>query len=95
MFVLRTIYNEKEVSNKIIGDQYNIVDRFVNPEFFRDIFKHVFGRDHVADLDETSDEKTKLCGAFIGSAPEWIPLFKNNQHYVMMDNGKTFEKIVL
>lgn len=93
MFILRTLHEDHTQTNYTLGDRYNMIDRDSNYDQFSDIFKQVIGIDHVADLDETSNQKTKLCYCFVGIAPNYIPLWKNNKNFIMTDSGKTFANI--
>jgi hypothetical protein len=99
MFILRQVTEKKMVSNTIIGDNYKVIYREENPEAFREIYKQVFGKDHVADIDETADETSKNCFAFLYSDGEfvysecWHALFKSESYWIMTDGGKTFDNL--
>ncbi len=77
-----------------LGIQYQVIDRFLDYEDFKVTFKESFGYDHVADLDDKSDNYTKNCYAFI-LTPEYksIPLYMNQKNYIMSESGKTFKNL--
>ena len=93
MFALRKII-ENNQTNYALGIQYSIIHRFEEPELFQETFLKVFGYNHVADLDPTSDNYTKNCYAFIMTNDfEPIPLYFNQKNYIMTENGKTFSNL--
>jgi predicted secreted acid phosphatase len=94
MFVLRSITKKKsEQSNTIIGDHYALVMREENYEDFKDTFKRCFNSDHVADLDDKSDNYTKNCYGFIVTPNSIMPLYKGFYYYVMTAAGSTFANV--
>lgn len=95
MFILRRISSHGVEMNFIIGNSYTIVTRFENYEDFKKSFKLVFGKDHVADLDKTSDSDDKNCFAFVSTenGDKIYPLWMNQSNYIMTENGKTFSRI--
>lgn len=93
MFYLRT-FDEQGERNETIGDKYSVVYRGVDAERFRAIFKYVFCKDHVADLDESADDSSKNIYGFLeGEGVGHVPLDKENRYYVMTGNGKTFHNL--
>jgi hypothetical protein len=93
MFVLRKIIGNTQ-TNYVLGIQYQVVERFADPEEFCKIFKSEFGYNHVADLDENADNYTKNCYAFIVLQDfASIPLYMNQKNYVMTETGKTFSNL--
>jgi hypothetical protein len=90
MFTLRKITADGVEHNYVIGDDYNSVTRESNYDDFCKIFKDVFGRNHVADIDETADDDTKKCHAFIWNYKRTYPLYKGDFNFVMTDRGKTY-----
>jgi len=93
MFTLRRISEDGIEMNQFIGDGYSLVDREVNYEAFCLNFEKFFKRKHVADLDPTADEFTKKVYAFVGNGDIIQPLYKNQNNYMMMSNGKTFDNV--
>lgn len=93
MFTLRRISGEGIEMNQIIGDNYTYIDREINYDEFCKNFQYTFGRNHVADLDETSDDDTKKCYAFVCTSNLIQPLYKNQSNYIMTENGKTFANV--
>ena len=93
MFILRRISGEGIQMNQVIGDGYTFISRDCNHEEFEKTFELVFCRKHVADLDETSDEDTKNCYAFVCNGSLIQPLYKNQKNFIMTDGGRTFEKL--
>lgn len=89
MYTLRRI-TENNCRNQSLGDTYAVVKRDYNKESFRHYFKSLFGRDHVADLDETSDENIQKVIAFVVTH-EIIPIYNDSSYWVMTDTGATFE----
>lgn len=93
MYTLRTILANNKQINQSIGNVYSIVERDFNYQEFCDMFKMVFGRNHVADLDETADNFTKECHAFIQFMGDTLPLYKHSNYYIMTESGKTFSNL--
>jgi len=93
MFTLRKISGNGIEMNAIIGDRYTMIYRDHNPEEFREEFKVLFGKDHVADLDTKSDSDTKECYAIVCNPPFYKALYKNQKNFIMTDSGKTFANI--
>lgn len=93
MYTLRNI-DVNGCSNHSLGESYSTVSRFENPVRFRELFKDVFEKDHVADLDESSDIDTKNVIQFVLGANNFIiPVYQNESYYIMTNSGQTFEKI--
>lgn len=92
MFILRRISGQGVQMNFCLGNSYTIVTRDHNYEDFCRSFKHIFDRNHVADLDDTADSDTKNCYAFVSSegGGNLYPLWSNQKNYIMTENGKTF-----
>jgi len=78
--------------NQFIGKSYSYIHRDFNPKEFRETFKLVFEKDHVADLDPASDTDTKMCYAFVCHG-EIQPLYKNQSNYIMSESGATFANL--
>lgn len=96
MYTLRTINDGKNgaVLNQKLGDCYTEVNRFEHPERFRELFKKVFNKNHVADLDSTSDTDTQQTIGFIISANyNIIPINQGLANYIMTESGRTFERV--
>jgi hypothetical protein len=96
MYTLRTLDDSKDgsVFNQALGQCYTEVNRFEHPERFRELFKQVFNKNHVADLDTTSDSDTQQTIGFIISADDnVIPINQGLNNYIMTDSGRTFERV--
>ncbi len=93
MFILRTILPDTTQTNSMLGDKYDVIERDTNYDLFGELFSDYFHKNHVADLDDASNEKTKLCYGFVGKAPNYIPIWKNRKNFIMTENGKTFANI--
>jgi hypothetical protein len=95
MFALRKIIGNTP-TNYALGIQYQVIDRFSDYEDFKEAFKNSFGYNHVADLDDKSDNYTKNCYAFLLTIEyKSIPLYMNQKNYIMTESGKTFENLTL
>ena len=93
MYTLR-VMNESGCQNHALGGFYSSTNRFENPEKFRAIFKEMFKREHVADLDGESDSDTKNIIGFIkGSNDYTVPIYQTDDNYIMTDSGTTFERL--
>ena len=94
MFTLRKVIDGIQ-SNQEIGEDYQVIERFTNYEEFCKAFETAFERKHVADLDDTSDNYTKNCYILltVKGGSQIIPLYLNQQNYIMSDNGKTFSNL--
>ena len=64
MFALRKIIGSTQ-SNFALGIQYEVLERFVEPEKFAEVFEKSFGYPHVADLDKKADNYTINCYGFV------------------------------
>lgn len=93
MFVLRRISGERIEMNKVIGDGYTVIDRESNYEEFKRVFEHYFEKRCFANLDPEGDSDTKNCYAFVTNDSIIQPLYKNQQNYIMSENGKTFSNL--
>lgn len=92
MLVLRRISGDGVEMNHVVGDSYTYIHREINPKQFRETFKVVFDKDHVADNDESADKNTKDCYAFVCCG--YIqPLYKNQKNFMMTENGNTFANL--
>ncbi len=57
-----------------------IIDRFEHPKLFREAFLKHYKRNHVADLDPTSNGADQLIGGFFVSEKGWtLSLMKGYQ----------------
>jgi len=93
MFALRKIIDHREY-NYVLGVEYQIIERFVEPEVFCVAFKHCFGYNHVSDKDSKSDNYTQNCYAFILTPDfEHIPLYMKQKNFIMTESGKTFDNL--
>lgn len=95
MFSLRRFSGEGIESNNALGDSYIYIDREQNPERFRNTFKAHFEKDHVADLDDKSDDDTKNVYAFIYADLNGYlqPLYKKQRAYIVTDSGTTYSNV--
>lgn len=96
MYTLRTIDSDSFQMNQSLGERYNVVDRFSNYEHFCRCFKAYFNTNHVADLDELSNDDSKNVYSFVTYGPygETIkPIDITQQNYIMTESGKTFAKL--
>lgn len=93
MYTLRVV-NKNGVQNHSLGDFYSSANRFEHPQKFRDFFKMVFNKDHVADLDTESDVHTKTVIGFVqGNGDYIIPIYETDDNYIMTESGNTFERL--
>lgn len=93
MYTLRVV-TEGSIRNHSLGNFYHTTNRFEHPERFREIFKEVYGRNHVADLDPESDDDTKNIIGFVTGNTDWtIPIDQRESSYVMTESGNTFERV--
>lgn len=93
MYTLRTVDANQKQTNQLIGSIYSLIDRDSNYDEFSDNFRMLFGKPHVADLDENSDEHTKNVYSIIDFMGNMIPLYKNTAYYIMTESGKTFSNL--
>jgi hypothetical protein len=92
MYTLRTFTDTSEV-NINLGDYYEIVRREEAPASFAVLFEDHFEKKHVADLDPTSSEETRLCYAIIQTQRDTVPLYKGQKNYIVTETGKTFSNL--
>lgn len=97
MYTLRRISSNGIEMNSALGKSYTVVNRFVSYEEFRQDFAVVFGKPHVADMDENADSDTKSVYAFVGTenGDKIYPLYSKQQAYIMTESGATFSNLTL
>lgn len=83
-FILRKV-TEHQVYNESIGSAYSVIDKECNPEDFEHYTKSHFGQD-------CKEENVKDIVKFIISSYA-IPIYKDDNCYMMTESGKTFERI--
>lgn len=94
MYTLRTFNEEGIERNQYLGNSYEYVNREVNSEAFRMLYKKAFGEGHVADLDENATQASKECLGFLTNEKgDLIYLSKKETYYVMSSDGKTFSNL--
>ena len=93
MYTLRKINPEGVAVNISLGNVYATYCRFQSYNQFSHYYKELFGSDHVADLDENSNEFSKNCKMIVKSLDSLHPIYATDENYIMSDNGKTFEKL--
>lgn len=95
MYTLRKVNALGVCMNISLGDSYTQIQRFEAYEEFCKTFKSYFGKDHVADLDDTSDADTKNCLQFIvGKDGAFVvPIMNTQTCFIMTESGKTFERL--
>ena len=94
MYTLRKVSKELGTSNESLGNYYTSINRFENPDRFRELFKKVYGRNHVADMDDKADEYTiGIIGFIMTSNDNIIPIHEGAAHYVVTESGATFERV--
>lgn len=94
MYTLRKIIDGIQ-HNQSLGDSYQVVDRLTNYEEFCRAFLTFFNEHHVADTDKKSTDFSKKCYAIIicKGGSEFVPLYINQQNYIMTESGKTFSNL--
>jgi len=93
MYTLRMVDSNQKQTNQLIGNIYSLIDRNSNYNEFSGNFRMLFGKSHVADLDENSDEHTKNVYAILDFMGDMIPLYKDTAYYIMTESGKTFSNL--
>lgn len=95
MFTFRKITPNGLEHNLYLGKSYIYVDRETQYEEFCRAYKQVFEVDHVADLDEMSNDFSKNCYGVItyNDGFDLFPVYKQDLNYIMSSNGQTFAKI--
>ena len=94
MFTLRKVIDNIQ-SNQKLGDDYQVVERETNYDEFCKAYEKFFEKNHVADLDDSSDNYSQNCYAFIlhYGGSKITPLYKKQYNYIMSENGKTFSNL--
>lgn len=95
MYTIRRITESGVEMNKSLGDSYTLVHRAYNYKEFSKVYERIYGKCHVADLDETADDESKNCFAFVtGEGGAYVqPLYCTQRNYIMSSDGKTFDRI--
>lgn len=95
MYTLRRISGPGVEMNFALGQSYTVVHRFISYEDFQRSFQAFYQKPHVADLDPTADWETLNVFAFVVSenGTSVHPLYKDQQSYIMTENGGTFSKL--
>jgi hypothetical protein len=94
MYTLRKVIDNIQ-SNQALGNEYHFIDRESNYDEFSRTYLIHYDKGHVADLDKTADNFSTNCYAFIvnNGFSNIIPLYKEQQNYIMTENGKTFSNL--
>lgn len=90
MYTLRTIGECQTQINTFLGSEYILINRFSNYDRFCEIYLEVFGKNHVADLDETSDHFSQSTYCFVNYNGIQKALFIQDYNYIVSSNGNTF-----
>lgn len=94
MYTLRKVNQELGTFDQALGQCYNRVNRFENKKRFREYFKEVFRKDHVADLDTAVDEDTKNTIGFVITSNDYIiPIDQRDDNYIVTETGKTLVRL--
>lgn len=93
MYTLRTVTASNNQINQSIGGCYSVINRDFNYTEFKDYFRDMFLKEHVADLDDSADEYSKNVYAFVIWFGEVTPLYKDSYYYIMTETGKTFSNL--
>jgi len=93
MFILRRISADGVEMNHAVGENYTYIHRTFNPLDFQATFKLYFEKNHVADLDPSSDDDTTQVYAFICNGKFLQPLYKRQKNFMMTDSGNTFANL--
>jgi len=99
-FILRTMIPfENKVKwsqhNRILGSDYSLIFREEDYESFSEMYQKTFDSMHVADMDTESNDLSKNTYGFLiyKDGNNTMPLYKNQQNYIMTENGNTFSNI--
>jgi len=95
MFTFRKIVPDGTEHNLFLGESYVFIDRETQYEEFSRAYKQVFSIDHVADLDDMSNDFSKNCYAILvyNDGSDLLPIYKGDLNYVMSSNGQTYANI--
>lgn len=95
MYTLRRVSGNGVVMNQDIGDSYTYISRETSYDDFCKAFKKVYGKPHVADLDDNSDDDTKNVFGFVSGKGGALlePLRGNQRNSIITENGKTLEQL--
>jgi len=89
MYTLRKITSKKLEFNQNLGESYSVFRKEKNEDAFLKMYVDFF------QLEIVKDNETGNCYAFVISenAKETYALFKDEQNYIVNNDGKTFSNL--
>lgn len=89
MYTLRVLHPSGDEQNYYLGDLYKVTSKDKSPENFRLTYSSYL-EEHI---DLQVDDEGALYG-FITSYVQGVqPLYKSSKYYIVMESGKTFQKL--
>lgn len=88
MYTLRVLHLTGDEQNYYLGDLYKVTLKDKSPDNFKLTYDSYL-EEHI-DLVMIEEE----CYGFITSYVNGVqPLYKSNKYYIVMESGKTFQKL--
>ena len=88
MYTLRVLHLTGDEQNYYLGDLYKVTLKDKSPDNFKLIYDS-YVDEHI-DLE-------KINGGLYGFITSYVngvqPLYKSNKYYIVMESGKTFQKL--
>lgn len=89
MYTLRVLHPSGEEQNYYLADLYKVTLKTKSPENFKSTYESYL-EEHI---DLQLDDEGALYG-FITSYTQGVqPLYKSIKYYIVMESGKTFQKL--
>jgi hypothetical protein len=89
MYTLRVLHPRGDEQNYYLGDLYKVTLKHKSPDNFK-LTYDCYVKEHI-NLEV--DVEDGLYG-FITSYSQGVqPLYKSNKYYIVMESGKTFQKL--
>ena len=89
MYTLRVLHPCGDEQNYYLGDLYKVTLKNKSPENFKLTYTSYL-EEHI---DLQVDDEDGLYGFIISYAQGALPLCSNSKYYIVMESGKTFQKI--
>lgn len=91
MYTLRRITQEGVEHNSFLGKTYTVVDSRKSLETFKETGERFW--EHYPKGEPISDEDQETHAFVTSNEGEMIPLYKNQQNFIMTSEGKTFANL--
>ena len=89
MYTLRVLHPSGDEQNYYLGDLYKVTLKDKSSENFK-LTYNSYLEEHI---DVHSDDEYELYGFIISYVQGVQPLYTSNKYYIVMESGKTFQRL--